>query len=292
MGNIPRITIVTPSYNQGRYLSDTIESVLGQGYPNLEYMVMDGGSKDESVEVIKRYQKHLAFWCSEKDGGQAAAINRAFSMATGDILAWVNSDDYYLPGALRHAAEKLEADREQILLGNCFHFVEGSFRNDGSDVEGYHGKCDLKSFDYIKQPSTFWTKKLWDKVGPLESKWSFVFDWDWFIRAQKAGADYRTTSRYLSGYRLHAEHKSGSGGAPRQREIREIYEKHAGERIIRLYDVCKENHAFIRKVKRRAKHYKLTKLVKDITLLKLLYPKALEGTTSKEVDMMLDVVSS
>src|ERR1700678_1499461 len=118
MTNWPRITVVTPSFNQGNYLSDTIESVLGQGYPNLDYMVLDGGSTDNSVEVIKRYEKHLSFWCSEKDGGQAAAINRGFSKATGAILAWLNSDDYYLPGALKFAAEKLNVDREEIVLGN------------------------------------------------------------------------------------------------------------------------------------------------------------------------------
>jgi len=291
MPNPPRITVVTPSFNQGKYLRDTIESVLGQGYPNLEYMILDGGSTDDSVEVIRQYEKHLSFWCSEPDAGQAAAINRGFSRSTGDILAWLNSDDYYLPGALRFAAEQLHIDQEEIILGNCFHFLEGTSKSQGSDVAGYHGKTELAAFDYIKQPSSFWTKKLWDKVGPLEARWSYVFDWDWYIRAQKVGGSFSTTPRYLSAYRLHPHHKSGTGGEKRQGEIREIYEKHTGERILRLYDVCKKHCAFIRKVKRRSKHYKLTKLMKDIDILKLLFPKELKNITSKEVDQMLDVVS-
>jgi glycosyltransferase involved in cell wall biosynthesis len=97
----PKITIVTPSYNQGQYLEDTIASVLGQNYPNLEYMVLDGGSSDNSLEIIKKYENHLAFWVSERDGGQSAAINRGFGAATGDILAWLNSDDMYLPRVLQ-----------------------------------------------------------------------------------------------------------------------------------------------------------------------------------------------
>ena len=104
-----KITIVTPSYNQGRFLEQTILSVVGQQYPNLEYIIMDGGSTDNSVEIIKKYESHLAHWESEKDSGQAHALNKGFALATGTIFGWLNSDDYYLPGTLSFVAEQLDA---------------------------------------------------------------------------------------------------------------------------------------------------------------------------------------
>src|SRR5439155_25397176 len=103
--SLPRITIVTPSFNQGRYLEQTIRSVLDQGYPNLEYIICDGGSTDESVEIIKRYQHRLAYWCSEKDRGQSHAINKGFERATGDVYAYINSDDYFEPGVFECIAQ-------------------------------------------------------------------------------------------------------------------------------------------------------------------------------------------
>src|SRR5882672_3579012 len=108
----PTISIVTPSYNQGSYLEKTILSVLDQEYPNIEYIVIDGGSTDNSVDIIKKYEKHLKYWVSEQDRGQSNAINKGFSHATGDLLAWLNSDDYYMPGALWTLATMAMANPE------------------------------------------------------------------------------------------------------------------------------------------------------------------------------------
>src|SRR5204863_8863247 len=139
-----KITIVTPSYNQGRCLEQTILSVIGQQYPNLEYIIMDGGSTDESVEIIKKYERHLAHWESEKDRGQAHAINKGFALATGTIFGWVNSDDFYLPGTLPFVADQLNPRKPEFLFGNCLHFVDGGQRAYGSDVRGEHAQRDLQ----------------------------------------------------------------------------------------------------------------------------------------------------
>src|SRR4051794_19575372 len=118
LNTLPRISIVTPSFNQAKFLEQTMDSVLSQGYPNLEYIVMDGGSTDRSVEIIRRYEKHLAYWVSEKDEGAADAIARGFQRATGTIMAYLNSDDTYLPDALNTIAEAMRDPAVDVVYGN------------------------------------------------------------------------------------------------------------------------------------------------------------------------------
>jgi glycosyltransferase involved in cell wall biosynthesis len=214
----PRITIVTPSYNQAQFLEETILSVIGQHYPKLEYIIMDGGSTDNSVEVIKKYEKHLTYWVSEKDGGQGNAINKGFGMATGDILGWLNSDDLYLSGVFNFVVSKLDISKSELLLGNCFHFREGLPESWGSNVSGEHAKVDLRQRDYVIQPSTFWTKTAWLNTGPLDETLNFAFDWDWFIRARNAGVHFKPQNKYLSLYRFHGSHKTSTGGETRRDE--------------------------------------------------------------------------
>src|SRR6266850_561949 len=121
----PKISIVTPSFNQGRFLEETILSVLNQGYPNLEYILIDGGSSDQSLEVIRRYEEHLAYWISEKDRGQVDAINKGLNRSSGDIFAFINSDDVYLPGTFAAVAEYFEADsRREWVCGDTIMFGE------------------------------------------------------------------------------------------------------------------------------------------------------------------------
>ena len=234
----PKITIITPSYNQGQFLEETIQSVLGQCYPNLEYIVMDGGSTDNSVEIIKKYEKHLAYWTSAKDGGQSAAINTGFSRATGDILGWLNSDDMYLPGALQHIASRLDAAKPEIVFGNCLHIRESNADTFGSNVVYHHGKLPLTVHDYIIQPSSFWTKSAWDAVGALDESLTYIFDWEWFLRAEKSNIRFKPLGKYLSLYRMHEAHKTGTGGSKRQLEIATVYEKYAGIPYRNLYIEC------------------------------------------------------
>src|SRR4051812_48252088 len=120
--NLPKISIVTPTLNQGNFIEETILSVIGQNYPNLEYIILDGGSTDNTIEIIKKYEKHLAYWSSEPDKGQSDAINKGFKIATGDILGWINSDDYYMPGIFNHIGNKMNIQESELHFGNCFLF--------------------------------------------------------------------------------------------------------------------------------------------------------------------------
>ncbi|MGC3947709.1 MAG: glycosyltransferase family 2 protein [Chryseolinea sp.] len=232
MSTSPRITVITPSYNQGAFLEQTILSVLGQNYPNLEYFIFDGGSTDNSVEIIKKYQNRLAFWISEKDGGQAQAINRGFSMATGDIIGWLNSDDLYMPGVLEKIASCFTSTEEKVVFGNCINFWEGKPSSvSGSNVSRWHKTLDLSLVDYIIQPSSFWSRSTLEKVGPLNESYTYVFDWEWFLRAKLLGVSLIPIDSIISMYRFHQNHKSGSGGARRLQEILEIYAKNHEPRV-------------------------------------------------------------
>jgi len=238
----PKISIITPSYNQGQFLEDTIVSVLGQNYPDLEYLIMDGGSTDQSIEIIKKYESQLSFWVSEKDGGQAAAINAGFKRATGDILMWLNSDDMLLPNVLAYAARQYQEKGDGVFFGNCIHFHEinqDALDTRGSDVVTSHKKKDLSAIDYIIQPSSFWTKKIWEQNGSLDASLNFGFDWEWFLRAQNNGVAFHSFSKPLSLYRIHEDHKSGTGGGTRQQELLKIYEKY-NPHCARLYQLLKK----------------------------------------------------
>lgn len=283
MTPLPRITVVTPSYNQAPFLRDTIESVLGQGYPDLEYIIMDGGSTDGSVAIIEEYAPRLAYWCSAKDGGQAAAINAGLARATGSILAWLNSDDYYLPGTLRAAAALLDPTRPGLLLGNCIHVREGESTLRGSDVPLRHRQMRLATTDYIIQPGTFWTKATWDRVGVLDAQFQLVFDWDFFIRCVNAGVEITTTPRYLAAYRIHAAHKSGAGGDKRNEELRAMYQRHSPPHILQLYDDCQRHARRIARVRKWISNLRLNRMFPTARLLQWFLPDIFARVPEKDI---------
>ena len=247
--SVPLISVVTPSYNQAAYLETTILSVLGQCYPAIEYIIMDGGSSDGSVDIIRRYESQLAYWTSAKDGGQAAAINSAFGRANGEILCWINSDDYLLPGAFWNVARLLrsEVTNPALIYGGCVLMREDV--GIGKIVlPREHDIHRLAVSDYIIQPSAFWTRSLWEKTGVLDDKLSFAFDWDWFIRAAAHG-QFINTPAMLSAYRFHQAHKSGSGGGQRRKEIVEVVRRHAPpEQAAAFAFAAREWSAFERRV--------------------------------------------
>ncbi len=282
-----KITIITPSYNQGRFLEQTILSVIGQHYPNLEYIIMDGGSTDNSVEIIKKYERHLAHWESEKDRGQAHALNKGFARATGTIFGWLNSDDFYLPGTLSFIAEQLEAHKPELLFGNCLHFVEDQQRAYGSDVRSAHETRDLLLADYIIQPSSFWTRESWLQAGVLDESLHFGFDWEWFIRAMKAGTAFKVEDRYLSAYRIHGEHKTAIGGDKRRIELASIYGRHVGSKYEQLFLRCRTRPA----IAFSRKWLSLLRLSKfEPLLLKVAFPHLFRGFRQNEISDMMTML--
>jgi glycosyltransferase involved in cell wall biosynthesis len=206
--NWPRFSVVTPSYNQGKFLEQTIRSVLLQGYPDLEYIVIDGGSTDESVAVIKKYEKHLAYWVSERDRGQSHAINKGFERATGAILCWLNSDDYYLPGTLRVVAENLTGDTLAV-VGHCVEV-------DADGRPSYHGIGRFESLERLlqfwkgyqmHQPSIFWRREVFNEIGYLDESQHLIMDFDYWARV--AGRfQFKNIDRDLSCVTRHADAKT------------------------------------------------------------------------------------
>lgn len=207
----PRISIVTPSYNQADYLEATIRSVLDQGYANLDYVVIDGGSTDGSVEIIKRYADRLSFWTSGRDGGQSDAINKGFARTDGDVMGWVNSDDLLTPGALA----ALVADYRPGL--RWYHGHAGAIWSDGSETMPA-GHALPRSYGYddflfggavIPQISTFWNRELWERVGGAVLDHSLIMDYDLWARFA-AVVPSTSIGACLGVYREHPAAKTGT----------------------------------------------------------------------------------
>lgn len=171
--NLPKITVITPSFNQGQFLEQTIKSVQEQDYPDLEYIIMDGGSSDNSVEIIKKYERHLTYWQSQPDGGQSAAINAGFHRATGDILCWLNSDDQFSPDTLKTVGQYFcdHPECEWVSGGMEFRYLnEGSTYVRQAHENRNWSMVNFWAYGYPEgafcpQPSTFWRRKLWDRTG-------------------------------------------------------------------------------------------------------------------------------
>ena len=204
----PRVSIVTPSYNQAAFLEETIRSVLLQGYPDLEYIVIDGGSTDGSVDIIRRYSPWLASWVSEPDRGQTHAINKGLRRVTGGIVAWLNADDTYMPGALSTVAAAMGPDGGPVFVfADCQQIDETS-----RAIDVYRGACDgLESFHlfraHVHQPTIFFHRALLEKVGYLDESLNFAMDCEFYMRVV-ARHDFRYIPRVLANFRIHAASKT------------------------------------------------------------------------------------
>jgi GT2 family glycosyltransferase len=186
----PKITIVTPSYNQGQYIEATIRSVLLQGYPKLEYIIMDGGSTDNSVEIIRRYESWLTHWVSEPDNGQSHAVNKGLNQGNGDIFTWLNSDDLLLPGALKQIALAYQNNSGAIgWVGHC-HRVLSNGRILNTVVPRGLTRNQLADWFYdgfFYQPACFFSAKAWQAVGGLDESLNFAMDLDLWLRLSEMG---------------------------------------------------------------------------------------------------------
>ncbi|MBI5937533.1 MAG: glycosyltransferase [Betaproteobacteria bacterium] len=209
LANPPRISIVTPSYNQAAFLEQTIKSVLDQGYPNLEYVVQDGGSKDGSREVLERYSAEFSHWESAPDGGQTNAINLGFRHTTGEIMAYLNSDDLLLTGTLHYVADYFAKHPDvDVIYGHRINIDEVGLEV-GRWVMPPHDGAVLSWADFIPQETLFWRRRIWDRIGgSLDESFHFAMDWDLLLRFRDAGAKFVRLPRFLAAFRVHPQQKT------------------------------------------------------------------------------------
>jgi glycosyltransferase involved in cell wall biosynthesis len=209
----PKLSIITPSFNQAQYLEQTIDSVLSQHYPFLEYIIVDGGSTDGSKEIIKKYEKHLASWVSEPDEGQSHAINKGIRRATGEIINWLNSDDYYEPNTLKIVTEAFNDPAITCFCGRSRLFNEKGTVSHSRGTDIYRDNL-LKTIGWarIDQPETFFRKTSWDKVGLLNEQLHYTMDREWWMRyLYHFGQDgIHQSNDVLVNFRLHDRSKTVS----------------------------------------------------------------------------------
>lgn len=226
--NYPKITIVTPSFNQAEFLERTILSIINQGYPNLEYIVCDGGSTDGSVDIIKKYENHIDWWCSEIDSGQTDAINTGMKKATGEIVGWINSDDILLPGALNAIGDyyvkypsteflnglTMEIDKNDKII-RFIHIVMNKFFFE-------HGCYN------ISQQGMFWKRDLFQKIGYLDDSFHAKMDVDWLIRNYENHSKIRLLNKYIGAIRIYEGTKTAMQGDIWENDSKRIIEKYKG----------------------------------------------------------------
>lgn len=210
-GVLPTIAIVTPSYRHGRFIAETLQSVVAQNYPALQYFVQDGGSGDETTDILRQWSSHLAGWQSAPDNGQSNAINLGFARVSGDVMAYLNSDDLLLPGALDCVAGYFAAHPDiDVVYGNRILIDE-----DGSEIGRWvlpgHDDNAMRWADYVPQETLFWRRSIWERSGGrIDESFRFAMDWDLLMRFRDAGARFAHIPRFLGAFRIHLEQKTSA----------------------------------------------------------------------------------
>lgn len=277
----PSISVIIPSFNQGQYIEETLLSVIGQQYPNLEILVIDGGSTDHTVDILSKYSHHILYWHSKKDLGQADAINQGMNLSSGEVVCWLNSDDMYLPGTLLDVGKRFigYADKNHLIYGAAVTIEQSSEKlYGGAQIAESFEAFKLTYTDFIVQPSTFWTRSLWLQTGELNTNYHYILDWDWFIRASKF-TSFEYVRKFYSVYRFHPQHKSGNGGATRREEIIEVVSKYSSDYWKYLYQEIHNSYAAIEKQNELMVRLKIPR---RHALIPLFFPKIMSRAKHKQ----------
>lgn len=231
--NLPVISIVTPSFKQAHFLERTIQSVLNQKYENLDYIVQDGGSHDGTVEILQQYAPSLSHWESRQDKGQSHAINLGFQHASGEIMAYLNSDDILLPGTLHYVADFFARHPEIDVIYGHRIIIDEHDDEVGRWVFPPHDNEILSWADYIPQETLFWRRRIWDAAGgQIDENFQFAMDWDLLLRFRNAGAKFFRVPRFLGAFRVHSEQKSSAQiSKTGQKEMAVLRERCHGRKI-------------------------------------------------------------
>ncbi|RFC36368.1 MAG: Glycosyltransferase involved in cell wall bisynthesis [Candidatus Nitrotoga sp. LAW] len=239
----PKISVITPSFNQGRYIAETIESVLQQDYPNVEHIIIDGGSNDDTMQVVERYRSQLSHVVSEPDRGQSDALNKGFRLATGDILCWLNSDDQFAPGALAAVAMAFATRDVDLLSGICEIYKDGNLihRHMTSCANGPLPLQDLLDLDngwnagqFFYQPEVFFSRALWERAGAhVREDCYYSMDYELWCRFAHVGAELHVIGAPLARFRMHPEQKTADP-AKFKKELIEVRDRFAATHSIKL----------------------------------------------------------
>lgn len=209
LASTPKIAIVTPSFNQAEFIERTLRSVLDQFYTNLEFFVQDGGSTDGTTELLSCYSHRLDGWASCPDNGQAEAINTGFGKTSGEIMAWLNSDDILLPGALAYIAEYFNCHPEVDVVYGHRILIDENDQEIGRWITPAHASEVLSWEDFIPQETMFWRRRIWEKAGgQVDESFRFAMDWDLLLRFREAGGHFARLPRFLGGFRVHPRQKT------------------------------------------------------------------------------------
>lgn len=273
--SFPKISIITPSYNQGNYLEQTILTVLNQNYPNLEYIIIDGGSTDNSVKIIKKYESKLAYWVSEPDKGLYDALSKGFNKSTGDIMGWLNSDDMLHNNSLFSVAEILMVDKVEWVMGHPTIFDElGRTVTVASFCKWSKYRYYEKDFKFIQQESTYWTRDLWNKAGAhISVDYKYAGDmelWNRFFKIEKL----YTLSCLIGGFRLRSKDQLSL-------ETLDDYNKEAEE-------VLNKNHLTNLELKDLKQIGKLKKVLKNLQSIKILNIGFIIGRLNQKINALYD----